>query len=97
MNVVSGNAASGIRIALGDSTVVGNVIGMDASGRTVLGNEGSGIELDNARVTIVNNTISGNGSAVSADLHPQRSTSKAIASVLTNRAHCQPAMPSVWR
>ena len=65
-NVVSGNNGIGIGIGTGsNTTVTGNIIGLNASGNTLLGNGNSGIRVDNnaSGVTIGGNVISGNSGA----------------------------------
>ncbi len=78
-NVISGNAASAIRIAFSNSTVMGNIIGLDAGGRTGLSNESSGIELEGARVMLRTIRSLAITMQVSADLLLARSLSKEIA------------------
>ncbi|OAI44493.1 hypothetical protein AYO38_02205 [bacterium SCGC AG-212-C10] len=71
-NVISGNAANGVVVQ--DSTaasneIIGNIIGLKASGSGNLANAANGVLIDNAPMTLVGgntesdrNTISGNGS-----------------------------------
>jgi hypothetical protein len=56
-NVISGNAQAGVEIyASQQNTVVGNLIGTDATGMVALGNAGNGVQLDSGAT---NNTIGG--------------------------------------
>ena len=66
-NVISGNKKHGIHIEDDDNRVVGNIIGLDASGETDLGNHDNGLDIYSAAHTIIGgywegdrNIISGN-------------------------------------
>ena len=64
-NVISGNNAAGIRLADTETTTIqGNLVGLDATGMTAIGNTGAGILVDDTDgVTTIDsgNVISGNG------------------------------------
>ncbi|MBK8466695.1 MAG: hypothetical protein IPL32_12775 [Chloracidobacterium sp.] len=65
-NVISGNNAQGVNIGSGSNQVQGNIIGLNASGTTDLGNSGDGVIVAGASNTIggataeLRNIISGN-------------------------------------
>ena len=62
-NVISGNGKSGVALDSGSSgnTIVGNYIGVDASGNAPLPNTGNGVYVDGSPgVVVVGNTIAGN-------------------------------------
>ena len=60
-NVISGNGGSGIYFVGGPATVVGNIIGLDASGLLPLGNGQDGVYVNGDSPVIEANTISSNG------------------------------------
>jgi|GEM_PF-5296881 len=61
-NVISGNSGPGISAINGSASIVGNYIGVDATGMAALGNKGSGISVSTS-ATISGNVISGNVSS----------------------------------
>ena len=71
-NVISDNGGSGVGIGDWFNTVQGNYIGTDATGTTVLGNDGSGVRIGNrsggnlvgGTTVAARNVISGNGDGV---------------------------------
>ena len=59
---LSASNVPGIRIKNGtDNRVMGNYIGVDASGNNAMGNEAAGVRLNNATAMISNNVIGDNG------------------------------------
>lgn len=65
-NVISGNRSLGVTISRASATgnvVAGNYIGVDATGRTALGNGGAGVDVSSlaADNDVEQNVISGNG------------------------------------
>ena len=69
-NLVSGNGAGGIRIsdvASGGTTILGNVVGLDANGTIALQNENDGIRIDDSVGTRVGNAGPGGGNTVSGN------------------------------
>jgi parallel beta-helix repeat protein len=59
-NVISGNFGDGVLLGA-SSTVAGNLIGTDATGRAALRNRSHGIDAQSSGVVIRNNVISANG------------------------------------
>jgi len=70
-NVISANAAEGVRLSFATGAVVeGNWVGTDALGNAVLGNFLGGVQIFNAAgMTVTANTIAGNG-GLGIDLDP---------------------------
>ncbi|WP_435009257.1 beta strand repeat-containing protein [Tundrisphaera lichenicola] len=69
-NVITGNAQHGVRISgLGStgSKVLGNLIGVDASGRNAPGNDIDGVFLDSTTRVTVGGTVSGSGNTISGN------------------------------
>ena len=69
-NLVSGNGLSGIRVTdvrSGGTTILGNVVGLDANGGAVLENENDGIRIDDSVGTRVGGTGAGAGNTVSGN------------------------------
>ena len=68
-NVISGNANNGIDLALGSTTVAGNIVGLDATGATAVPNNGtSGVHVQGTASAVIGgasaasrNIVSGNG------------------------------------
>ena len=69
-NLVSGNLASGIQVtdvASGGTTILGNVVGLDANGAKALGNGNDGIRIDDSVGTRIGNAGPNGGNTVSGN------------------------------
>lgn len=69
-NLISGNSRVGVRISgasASQNVVVGNYVGLDASGRRALGNAFDGIFVDNAPGTTIGGTAAGSANVVSGN------------------------------
>ena len=67
-NVISGNGGKGIRIEASGNVIVGNFIGVDASGAQPLGNGTWGIEISTgASGTVIGGASPGSGNVISAN------------------------------
>jgi hypothetical protein len=72
-NVIANNNGQGIEIFGGGSpnnTIVGNLIGTDATGTVAMGNNGWGVDTGSSGTLVLNNVISDNNSG---GVHPQAS------------------------
>ena len=72
-NVIANNNGQGIEIFGGGSpnnTIVGNMIGTDATGTVAMGNNGWGVDTGSSGTLVLNNVISENSSG---GVHPQAS------------------------
>ncbi|MDX6585028.1 MAG: hypothetical protein QOI10_4212, partial [Solirubrobacterales bacterium] len=58
-NVISGNGGRGVRLDAGSNTVLGNLIGTDATGQSAAGNFNAGVAVASAANTIGDGTFSG--------------------------------------
>jgi hypothetical protein len=70
-NVISGNGLDGVRIfggSAGGSIVLGNYIGVDATGRAALGNGNDGVLLDSTAGVLVGGTAPGSSNVISANV-----------------------------
>ena len=66
-NLISGNGANGVSISGTNAfrnSVLGNDIGVDATGTGALGNTGSGVEIANAPSNTIGGTVSGAGNLI---------------------------------
>ena len=68
-NVISGNNASGINLESGsdNNSILGNYIGVDASGTQDLGNNSKGIRIDSSNSNIIGGSASGAGNVISGN------------------------------
>ena len=70
-NVISGNGADGVDLALSGldhhETISGNYIGTDITGNVAIGNGGAGVHLDAARKNVIGGTTPGSGNVISGN------------------------------
>ena len=69
-NVISGNTSDGVEIQSAAATnnfVRGNIIGLDVTGTTVLGNSASGVVLNSAPNNTIGGTAAGAGNVISGN------------------------------
>ncbi len=66
-NVISGNNSHGVALNGGNTTVIGNYIGTDATGTRAIGNGASGIGLNNASGNTIGDTTAGGGNVISGN------------------------------
>lgn len=62
-NLISGNEDAGIRVAAGDSKILGNLVGTDRDGVQNLGNDDDGIVVSASNVRVERNLVAFNGRA----------------------------------
>ena len=68
-NIVSGNTTNGIFVQNGatSATIQGNVVGLDVTGATALGNGGSGVVVNNSTSATIGGTTAAERNVVSAN------------------------------
>ncbi len=68
-NVIAGSPGAGIRVRANRTTILGNLIGTDASGTVAIGNDFDGIIVDlSAQDTMIGGTAKGAGNVIGASL-----------------------------
>jgi len=66
-NVISGNGGNGISVAAGALTIQSNLIGLNAAGTAVIGNQLDGVKVNASNGTVVGGSSAGQGNVVSGN------------------------------